>query len=156
MSFRSRFFATALLGLAAIPLASGASAKDLATLARLLIPAYVAQDLANLCASQDSNFLSELKYGSPSIGTFAEHVKREVTVDMPEDEAAKIRITAADTAQQIARHELYAVIEKQTDDPARPLKRWCTRSVKPFIFEILIMHQEKHLVFDKIVANAKR
>lgn len=127
MKFRAICFVAVSVGSVTVPLWSGASAKDLEVLTRLLIPAYIAQDFAALCASQDPQFLSDLKYGAGSVGVYAQHVKKEVTIDIPEDEAAKVRIIAADTARQVARQELHLLIEQQTADPASSLKRWCDR-----------------------------
>lgn len=121
MKFRSICFVA--VGSVTVPLWSGASAKDLEALTRLLIPAYTAQDFAALCVSQDPQFLSDLKYGAGSIGVYAQHVKKEVTIDIPEDEAAKVRIIAADTAREIARQELQLLIERHIADSASSLKR---------------------------------
>lgn len=156
MKFRSVCFVAVLVGSVTVPLWSGASAKDLEVLTRLLIPAYTAQDFAALCVSQDPQFLSDLKYGAGSVGVYAQHVKKEVTIDIPEDEAARVRIIAADIAREIARQELHLLIEQQTANLAISLRNWCDRAAKPFILEIVSKHQEKHLEFDKIVEDAKR
>lgn len=134
----------------------GAFAKDLETLARVLIPAYLAQDLAILCVTQDSQFLSaELKGGIVAVSAYAQHVKNEVTVDVPEPDAVRIRLTAADTARQVARQKLYSLTAQQNGDPTHPLARWCEHSAKPFILEIMSKHDEKHDQFDEIVEHAK-
>lgn len=136
---------------------SAAFAKDLEMLTRVLIPAYIAQDFAALCATRDPDFLSaEVINGVVSIGAYAQHVKKEVTIDLPEDEARKVRVTAADTARQVAYQELYLLTAQQATDPTELVKRWCDRSAKPFILAIMSKHQDKHQEFDEILENAKR
>ena len=150
------FAAAALLGLLCVPW-SDASAKDIKTLARVLIPAYMAQDFAVLCGTQDAFYLSaELNDGIRSVAAYAQHVKKEVTIDVPEQDAAQVRLTAADVARQIARQELYILARQQVVDPTHSLNRWCERSAKPFILEIMTKHDEKHRQFDEIVERAKR
>jgi hypothetical protein len=83
-----------LLGLVGVSLWPGASAaKDPDMLARLLIPAYIAQNFAVLCVGQVHS------HDVTFINVFAEHVKREVTIGLPELDSAKVRVTAADTAR---------------------------------------------------------
>lgn len=136
---------------------SSALARDLEMLARVLIPAYMAQNFAVLCATKNPDFLSgELGSGVGSVTVYAEHVKKEVTGDIPEPDAAQVRVTAADTARQVARRELYDLAAQQGTEPTRAVERWCERSAKPFILEIMRKHEENHGRFDEIVENAKR
>jgi hypothetical protein len=61
----------------------------------------MAQNFAVLCATQDSQFLStELKDGVVVVSAYAQHVKKEVTIDIPERDVVQIRVTAADAARQ--------------------------------------------------------
>lgn len=137
-------------------LSSYALARNLDTLARLLIPAYMAQDFAALCSTHDSQFLlGDLKYGVVSINSFAEHVKREVTVDLPENDAAKVRLMAADTARDVARKELRSIIDQRTVNPVSEIDQWCDRSARPFILEIITKHEERHRDFDATLEGAK-
>lgn len=139
-----------------VSLGSDAIAKDLEMLTRLLIPAYMAQNFAVLCVDQDAQFLSSLNNG-PLVNVFAEHVKREITIELPESEAANVRVTAADTARTIARDEMRLLGGQPSSGvPAEALKRWCDRSAKHFILEIMRKHQEKHNEFDRLVEAAKR
>ena len=69
---------------------SDAAATDLDALVRLLVPAYMAQNFAAVCSSQDPQFLSELKNGPASISAFAEGIKKRVTADLAADEAEKV------------------------------------------------------------------
>jgi hypothetical protein len=134
---------------------SSASAKDLDVLARLLIPAYIAQNFSALCASEDSLYLPELKGGAATVARYAEHVKKEITINMPEGEASRVRIVAANTALAAARKEL-RLIKDGNQDGTTSIKRWCERSAKPFILAVMNKHQERHQEFEGIVAKAKR
>jgi hypothetical protein len=102
---RSSFAAGMSFCLVAALLFSRASASDFGTLVRLLVPAYMAQNFTAICTVQDPQFLSELKGGPASISAFAEGIKKRVTADLAADEAEKVRVTPADTARQVARHE---------------------------------------------------
>lgn len=158
MAFRSiPLTVGAALTFVCVPFWSSAFAEDLDMLTRVLIPAYIAQNFAALCATRDPHFLSaEVPYGVASVGAYAQHVKKEVTIDIAEDEARKVRVTAADTARQVARQELRLLIVQQSADPKDVVKRWCDQSAKPFILAIMSKHQEKHQEFDVILENAKR
>lgn len=158
MAFRSKSLAVgAVLTVVCVPFWSGAFAKDLEMLTRLLIPAYMAQDFAALCATQDPYFLSaEVTYGVASIDAYVQHVKKEVTIDIPEDESRKVRVTAAETARQVARQEIHLLTAQQATNPTDAVKRWCDRSAKPFILAVMRKHQENHQEYDGVLENAKR
>lgn len=148
--------AGALFGCLGGLLSPSASAKDMDALVRLLVPAYMAQNFAAMCVDQDSQFLSDLKNGPRSINAFAEQVKNSVTLDLPEDMAEKVRVTAADTARQVARHELQLLDRQQASGSPGSIKTWCDRSAKPFILETLRRHEEKQPEFEKALEDAKR
>ena len=154
--YRSASSIAMLLGIFGAPLGSSASAKDLEMLARLLIPAYMAQNFAVLCVDQDAQFLSGLREGMTLVGAFAEHVKKEVTFGLPESEAVKVRVTAADAARNVAREEMQLLGGQNSSVPTEALKRWCERSAKYFISNIMSKHREKHEEFDRLVEAAKR
>jgi len=147
---------TVLLGFVNFSILSSASAKDLDLLVRLLVPAYMAQNFVAICVTEDPQFPRELDNGIASVSAFAEHVKNEVTADLAETDAATVRITAADTARQVARHELDLLRGDQSEVPADALRRWCDRSVKHYIFEITSKHQEKHQEFEILLEKAKQ
>ena len=63
---------------------------------------------------------------------------------------------AADTARQVARHELQLLDRQQAGGSPGSLKTWCDRSAKPFIFETLRRHEEKQPEFEKALEDAKR
>jgi hypothetical protein len=156
MRIRTGCVAGAVCGCLGGLLSPSADAKDLDALVRLLVPAYMAQNFVAVCVEQDSQFLSDLKNGPGSINAFAELVKNRVSVDLPEDVAEKVRVTAADTARQVARHELQLLDRQQASGSPDSLKTWCDRSAKPFIIETLRRHEEKQPEFEKALEDAKR
>lgn len=145
----------ALLAFVSAPLSSGTFAKDLEMLTRLLIPAYTAQNFSALCVDQDAQFLSDLPDGMALIGAFAEHVKNEVTLGLSASDAGKVRVMAADTARSVARHEMQLLGGQNSDVPAEALKRWCGRSAKHFIVEMMTRHRARHKEFEKLMETAK-
>ena len=153
---RSVFRVAVLLGSIGALFCSGAFAKDLEMLARLLIPAYMAQNFAVLCVDQDAQFLSDLKEGMTLVTAFAEHVKQEIATGLPESEAGEVRVTAADAARNVARQEMQLLGGQNSGVPAAELKSWCERSAKHFITEIMTKHREKHEEFEKLMEAAKR
>jgi hypothetical protein len=116
----------------------------------------MAEDFAAICVTENPQFLREVDNGIDSVSAFAEHVKNEVTADLAETDAAEVRITAADTARQVARHELDLLRGDQSKAPADAVRRWCDHSVKHYIFEITSKHQEKHQEFEILLEKAKR
>ena len=143
-----------LPGFVGTTLWSTAFANDLEMLTRLLTSAYMAQNFTVLCTDQDTHFLSDVNDGAALLSAFAEHVKKVVTIDLPESEAEVVRVTAADTALHVARQELRLLGRQSV--PADALRKWCDRSAKHFIIEILSKHQERHDEFDRLVDGAKR
>lgn len=136
---------------------SGARATDLDLLARLLVPAYLAQNFAAVCISQDPKFPSDLfENGIVSINAFSEHVKVEVTAGLSEPIAAEVRVKAADAARLVVRGEIDLLRGNQAKVPPEALQRWCERSVKPFIFEVTSKHQEKHGEIERLLESAKK
>jgi hypothetical protein len=125
-------------------------------LVRLLVPAYMAQNFAALCLSQDAQFLADVKGGPSAVTAFAEGVKQRVTASLSEADAQKVRITAADSAQQVARQELQLLNRQQASGVNGPIKAWCERSARSFILEVLRRHEEKRQEFDKLLDEAKR
>ena len=121
-------------------------------LARLLIPAYIAQNFAGLCVGQNAQFLA----GTVVVRDFTQHVKQEITVDLPEAEAAQVRVMAADAARDVARKEMESIRGENFNVPADALRQWCEGSAKQFILEIVRQHSQKHGQFEMLTAAAKR
>lgn len=137
-------------------LESPAAAKDLEMLKRLLIPAYMAQNFAAVCVAQDRYFLSDLNSGISVVSAFAEHVKAEITSELPEVDANEVRVAAANVARNVARQELQTLDAANNNKSADALKNWCGRSAKQFIVEIMAKHYEKHQEFERLLDGAKR
>lgn len=133
-----------------------AAGSDLEMLARVLIPAYMADDFAALCRAQEPAYLNEGIDGFRTTREYAEHVKREVTQDIPEDDAARVRLTAANVALQIARNELHALGSGEDAKSRANVQAWCEGSAKSFILYLIAAHRSEHAKFDSIVENAKR
>lgn len=153
---RWSFGVAALSACVGASLSSSAFAKDMELLTRLLIPAYMAQNFAVLCTDRDSQFLTDLNNTEILVRAFSDHVKEEVTFDLPEPEAGNVRIAAADTALHVARQELRLLSGKNSAVPDDALKAWCDRSARHFILEIMNKHQEKHEEFERLLEAAKR
>jgi len=145
-----------VLGLVGATLCFGAQAKDLEMLARLLIPAYLAQNFAALCVDQDVTFFDDPEEGMMFVSAFAEHVKKEITIGLPKSDAAYVRVTAADVARDTARFEMRLLAAQNSSVSVEALKQWCDRSAKHFIVEIINKHRQKHGQIDKLVEAAKR
>jgi hypothetical protein len=146
----------ALLAYIIAPVCSDAFAKDLEALTRLLVPAFISQQFAVLCFAQDAQFLSDPSGGVTVVSSFAEHVKKEVTSDLPESEAKSVRVMAADSTRNVAYYELQLLRSQSSSIPPKALKKWCDRSAKPFILQITITHREKHIEFEARLRTAKR
>src|SRR4051812_33713912 len=75
---RTRWRTTAVVAALVLPNAGAASAKDLAALEELIIPAYTAMNFAVVCATRQPHFLSESSGPRGNALNYAEHVKNEV------------------------------------------------------------------------------
>jgi Ni,Fe-hydrogenase III small subunit len=141
---------------AATSFCSGANAKDLDALARLLVPAYIAQNFAVMCNSENAKPTPEQKNRMITISTFVDHVKTEVTTGLQEKEADEVRASAANTARNIARNEMLFLGAHGRYVPTDTLVRWCERSAETVISEILQVHAKKHEDFDRLADDAKK
>ncbi len=135
---------------------SGANAKDLNALARLLVPAYIAQNYAALCNTENAKPTPKRKNRMITISTFVDHVRTEVTSGLEEKEAEEVRTSAANTAQNIARNEMLFLGAHGTYVPTDSLIRWCEQSAETVISEILQVHAQKHDYFDRLTDDAKK
>ena len=89
-------------------------------------------------------------------GVLTEHVKMEVTAGISEQEAASVRVTAADAARAVARQEMDLLSGLQATPPSEALRHWCNTSAKHFIVEIIHNHAEKRAEFEVLLNKAKR
>ena len=145
-----------LSGLIISNLGVGAFATNIEALARLLIPAFMAQNFAAMCVPQDPQFLAGSNLDPASVSAFAEQVKMEVTAGISEQETASIRVTAADAAGAVARQEIDLLRGQQRTPSPEALRHWCNTSAKHFIVEIMHNHTEKRAEFEILLNKAKR
>ena len=150
-----RTVVSALIG-ASLLMSPVAYARDLELLTRLLVPAYMAQNFAAICLTNDQDFLSGVNNGFASVSAFAEHVKAEVTAGISEAEAEKVRVMAANTARQVAHKELDGLRGRGGQPQPEAVSRWCTGSAKHFIVEIMRRHQVQHEEFLSMAEKGKR
>ena len=141
---------------AASSFSSAANAKDLDALARLLLPAYIAQTFAAICNAENAKPTPEWKNRMATISTFVDHVKTEVTTGLQEKEAENVRMSAANAALNIARYEMQFLGAQGSYVPTEALVRWCERSAERVVSEILQVHAQKHDYFDKLTDDAKK
>lgn len=153
--FRSVYIVV-LLGLMNASYCSSASAIDLEMLTRLLVPAYMAFNFAQLCSDQDGPPSTEPNVRLSLARDFAEQVKQEVTIGLPESQAAQVRVMAADAAREVARNQMKRIGAQGRFVSPEALKDWCERSGTYYIADIMKQHKEKHQEFDRLVEAAKR
>ncbi len=133
-----------------------AAARDLEKLARLLTPAYMAQNFASVCSDREGKFLSDLSTSMSSVLDFAGHVNQEVTLNLSDKEAFQVRLMAADVARSVARTELDPFRGGDPSIQEEAFRYWCLYSVKPYVAGIVRVHQDQHADFNEQVEAAKK
>ena len=123
-------------------------------LVRLLVPAYIAHNFAAMCNAEKPT--PDQQNRIKTISAFVDHVKIEVTTGLPEQEAEEVRISAADTARNVARNEMLFLGAQGPYVPTDTLIRWCERSAETAIAEILKTHEKRHEEFDRLTDEAKK
>jgi hypothetical protein len=132
-----------------------ASAKDLELLMRYLAPVFLIQNIATTCRINDPAFLSELPHGANTVDELSDQTKWEITEGLPNDEAKKVVLVAANTALKAARDEMSKLSPEYPKIEAQPLFRWCTNEAKPFILNVVHKNRQEHDEFLKIIKKAK-
>ncbi len=151
----TRALSCMIAGLAAASLSSGqANARDLDLLTRLLIPGYIAQDFASACSLEDARFLAGGIDGYDSIAAYAEHLKKEITSNLSEKDASKVRLAAANVALDVARSELHKLTTQRARPPKEAVREWCDSAARSFIIGLVSTHVKQHQKFDVLVRNA--
>lgn len=133
-----------------------ARAADLETLARVLIPAYMAQNFAALCVVDNPKFVEETAGSQGHVHIYAKHVKDEVSNGLSLTDVETVLRMAADTAQSVLRKELSELPSGPPSSRSEPMARWCEKSAKPFVREIIEAHFSKHTEVEQIIVQAKR
>lgn len=144
----------AALGLLSSPVT--AKAKNLELLARVLIPAYMAQNFTAVCIVDDPSFLDDTAGPQGHVYVYAKHVKDEVSSDLPQQDVEAVLKMSGDTARSIVRKELADLNAETLSAEGERLRRWCDKSAKPFVREVIVAHFEKHNEIDRIIGAAKR
>lgn len=114
----------------------------------------IAQDFASACSLGDSRYLAEGADGFTSIASYAEHLKKEITFNLSQEDAIKVQTAAANIAQNIARSEVLRRANQQTAAQEKPIQEWCTTVARQFILGLISMHVKKHRKFDLLVRIA--
>lgn len=133
-----------------------ARAADLETLSRVLIPAYMAQNFAALCVVDNPTFVEETAGSQGHVHIYAKHVKDEVSAGLSLTDVETVLRMAADTAQSVLRKELSELPSGPRSSRSEPMARWCEKSAKPFVREIIEAHFAKHMEVERIIVQAKR
>lgn len=142
-----------LLGVALIPVS--ATAADLQMLARVLIPAYMAQNFAALCVVDDPSFVEETAGPNGHVHVYAKHVKDEISADLTKEDVEAVLRMAADTARSVVQKELRDMSSSMAGPEPERLARWCETSAKPFVREVMAAHFSQHGDVDRILRSAK-
>lgn len=154
---RLRDWRTATL-VAALVLANAklASAKDLAALAELVVPAYTAMNFAVVCSTRPSGFLSETGGPLGTALTYAERVKNEIIESLDHDEAVFVLRVAADAARSTV---LRIIRQFSADEPSvaeTRIKGWCDTDARDFVRAFVDQYGRDHDKFLERLNKSKR
>lgn len=144
--------ALTIAGLIALPVP--AAPKDLGELAVLLAPAFLAQQLAGLCATYDPAFIAETSGPRGSAHDFAQHVKDEITLVLSSDEVPLVLRGAAGVARATAEAQLRALAARSGDETAVRIGRWCRGTAKGYVRTVVGEHEAEHERFERAVDRA--
>ena len=150
-----RLLCGAGLTLSGFTIGSSAQAKDLATLAELLTPAYTAMSLANLCAIETDWAIMQPRGSRGAAINYAEHVKDEVIVGLDQQEALAVLRSAAEAARSHSRSQLNesVVVPDKVAEAAR-FRKWCAGYVVAFIGDWIRKHDGEHWAFVEQIDRA--
>jgi len=132
------------------------TAKDLNTLAQLVVPAYTAMNFAAICARDGGWVASQPRGLRGSAIQYAEHVKDEAISSLTYDEAVAVLKAAADVARSRA---LKALRSLASADPAVQevqVRAWCRGFVTEFILLFIDQHDKSHNELLRQMEQAKR
>ena len=143
-----------IAGIAVLSFSGSSIAADLDLLTRLLIPGYIAQDFASVCSVRDTHFLAEGIDGFDSVASYAEHLKKEITVNLSEQDATRVQVSAANVARDVARSELTTRSLDGNATSGRLVRQWCDNEARKFILSLASAHAKQHKKFDFLVQSA--
>lgn len=140
--------------LATLAASSQSQAKDLARLAELLTPVYVAQNFNAICSARNPEFSVTTRGSIGPMPAYTQHIKEEVIFGLPPTQARFVMVGAADAAKSVALAKL-----REFGPPARVdeqrLGQWCEGAARRLIIEIMSRHDTKHGAHIEAIARAK-
>ena len=146
----------ALVVVLVLPHAMLATAKDLAALAELVVPAYTAMNFAVVCATRQPTFLLETAGPLGNALEYAEHVKNEVIESLAHDEALIVLRAAADAARATVLQTIRKFNSDQSTLEAARIKAWCSTDASDFIRAFMKQHDRDHDKFLEALKRSKR
>jgi hypothetical protein len=135
--------------------AVSARAEDLKVLARILYAADLADQANTYCILIDPSFSSKAKGRLGNMRIYAEHIKREVTIDLRQVDALAVMMEAAGAAKR-KMESIFGNIKNRHDAAeTNSISNWCNEVAKPLIKGVIATHDKDHAEIDKIMAKAK-
>jgi hypothetical protein len=125
------------------------------TLADLLTPVFLAQNVATVCASREPRFLSDLG-GLTAINTFVEHSKRHVIEGLRAEEEERVLFEAAGRARDTARSLIRKFEDPSPVVEAQRLDEWCRTSASALVITAISDHDTNHDVFVRSILEGRR
>jgi hypothetical protein len=135
--------------------AVSARAEDLKVLTRILYAADLADQANTYCILIDPSFSSKAKGRLGNMRVYAEHIKREVTIDLRQVDALAVMMKAAGAAKR-KMESIFGNIKNRHDAAEiNSILNWCNETAKPLIKGVIATHDRDHAEIDKIMAKAK-
>jgi len=135
--------------------AVSARAEDLKVLTRILYAADLADQANTYCILIDPSFSSRANGRLGNMRVYAEHIKREVTVDLRQVDALAVMMKAAGAAKK-KMDSIFGGLKNRHDAAERnSISNWCNEVAKPLIKGVIVTHDRDHAEIDKIMAKAK-
>lgn len=153
----ARRWQSALISALFVMTTSKIMAKDLASLAEVVMPAYAAMNTGVVCNQYDPQFLVQTSGPRGTAVHYAEHVKNEAIISLSYVESSMVLKAAADEARQVARQKLHE-FAVPGDDAAtvRAIKLWCDSYGKPFILQFIEKHDYGHTQLIEFLQRAQQ
>jgi hypothetical protein len=121
-----------------------ARAGEAGNLADRLVPPFLTEYAANLCASTSRGFFKDHDEGFGTATNFAQHVKSEVTGSLSFPEASVVLRAAADIAKAQALAELRSLQTVAHTIEASRLETWCATVGRQIVEDALTAHARSH------------
>lgn len=135
--------------------AVSARAEDLKVLTGILYAADLADQANTYCILIDPSFSSKAKGRLGNMRVYAEHIKREVTIDLRQVDALAVMMEAAGAAKKKMDSIFENIKNRHDAAEAMLISNWCNDVAKPLIKGVIDTHDRDHAEIDKIMAKAK-